>query len=206
MPTRKRVIRVKRNRRNPGGLPIGPVELGKMLRRRKAGGLAIALVFIILIAILDRYVGVFPVDDDWHRYHNQVFEVLRVVDGDTLDLRVADGEHATTRVRLWGVDTPEMGRRNTDAPPEPWAQEATDFTRNAVEGRRVTVILQDHRIRGRYGRLLAYIQMPDGRVLNAALIEQGLSKHDRRWGHDEIDAYDELEDQARTDRRGLWGP
>lgn len=205
MPPRNPQKFRKRSSTQPIKLRLGPVELAKLLRRRKAGGLAVALSLIVLVALLDRWVGLFPVDDDWHRYHNQTFEVLRVVDGDTLDLRVADGENATTRIRLWGVDTPEMSNRNNDGPPEPWAQEATDFTRQAVEGQQVTVYLQDHRLRGRYGRLLAYIQMPDGRVLNAALIEQGLSKHDRRWGHDRVDEYDELELFARKNRHGLWG-
>jgi len=186
-------------------MPLDPIQLGRSLKQRKAISLVIALVIIITIALLDRGAGLLPVADDWHRYHGQSFEVLRVVDGDTLVLAVSDGQDATTRVRLWGVDTAEMHANAPDRPPDPWAQQATDFAREAVEGNRVTLYLQEHRLRGGYGRLLAYVEMPNGQTLNAALIEQGLSKHDERWGHDRAEHFDELEQQAREGRRGLWG-
>lgn len=177
-----------------------------MLQRRKAGAIVIALAIIVLIALLDRWGGVLPVDDDWHRYHGQTFEVTRAVDGDTLVLNTPDGDEATTRVRLWGVNTAEMNVSDPARPPEPLAQEATDFTQRLTQGQRVTLHLQDHRLRGGFGRLLAYIELPDGRMLNAELIKSGLSKHDDRWSHDHAQAYDELEQQARKDRLGFWAP
>lgn len=177
-----------------------------MLQRRKAAGLVIALAIIVAIALLDRYAGLLPVDDDWHRYHGQTFEVARVIDGDTLVLRIADGEKATTRVRLWGVDTAEMNARDPNKGPDPWAQEATDFARQLAENQLVTLHLQAHRLRGGFDRLLAYVELPNGRTLNAKLIEAGLSKHDDRWGHDRSQAYDTLEQQARQERRGMWVP
>lgn len=185
---------------------MDPHRLGRALKQRKAAGLVIALVLIVAIALLDRGAGLLPVGDDWHRYHGQTFEVLRVVDGDTLELSVSDGDRATTRVRLWGVNTPEMGKPAEDIPPKPFAEEATAFTRDMLAGQRVTLHLQEHRIRGGYGRLLAYVELSDGRFLNAALIENGLSKHDDRWGHDRAEEYDALEQQAREDRIGLWAP
>ena len=177
-----------------------------MLQRRKALGLVIALVIIVLIGAADRWAGLLPVDDDWHRYHEQTFEVARVIDGDTLDLRFPDGDKATTRVRLWGVNAAEMNARDPNKGPEPWAQEATDFARQLAQDQRVTLHLQANRLRGGFGRLLAYVELPDGRTLNAALIENGLSKHDDRWGHDRAQAYDTLEQEARQDRRGMWAP
>ena len=182
------------------------MKLAKLIQKRKLGTVLIVLAVIILVSLLDHWAGVFPVADDWHRYHGQSFDVVRVVDGDTLVLDVADGEEPTTRIRLWGVNTPEMHINNPDKPPAPWAQEATAFTRNLAEDQTIRLYLQNHRLRGRYGRLLAYVELPDGTILNAALIEQGLSKHDDRWGHDHAQAYDALEQQARENRRGLWAP
>ena len=166
----------------------------------------IALFLIVAIAALDHGVNLLPIDDDWHRYHEQRFEVLRVIDGDTIELRSPDGDRKTTRVRLWGVNTPEMGNTERNAPPEPFATEAAEFTTLATKGQHVTVHLQQHRLRGRYGRLLAYIELPDGRILNSELIEKGLSEHDDRWGHDQAEHYDRLEQQAREARKGIWGP
>ncbi|MEM9348361.1 MAG: thermonuclease family protein [Planctomycetota bacterium] len=176
------------------------------MQRRKAAGLVFALFMVVVIALLDRSAGLFPVQDDFHKYNDQSFEVLRVVDGDTLELNVSDGGQKTTRVRLWGVNTPEMNADKPDTPPEPWAEEATAFARDAAAGQMVKLRLQDHRLRGRFGRLLAYVVLADGRVLNAALIENGLSKHDDRWGHDQGGYFETLEKNARERRVGLWGP
>ncbi|MEM6507549.1 MAG: thermonuclease family protein [Planctomycetota bacterium] len=176
------------------------------MQRHKAAGLVLALLIVLVIALLDRSAGLFPVHDDFHKYHDQSFEVLRVIDGDTLELKAPDGDQKTTRVRLWGVNTPEMHADNPDTPPEPWAEEATAFVRDAVAGQLVVLRLQDHRLRGRFGRLLAYVVLADGRVLNAALIENGLSKHDGRWGHDQGGYFEALEKNARERRVGLWGP
>lgn len=185
---------------------MGPRRLGRWLRQRKAAALIIALFLIVAIAVLDRGINLLPVDDDWHRYHGQAFQVIRIIDGDTLELDTRDGDRPTTRVRFWGVNTPEMGNRERQTPPMPFAIEATEFTTRAAKGQRVTVFLQRHRLRDRYGRLLAYIELPDGRILNAALIENGLSKHDDRWSHDQAGHYDRLEQQARKAQKGLWGP
>ena len=181
-----------------------PLALSRKLRVSKAAALIIALLIIVAIACVDRYGGVLPVEDDWRRYEGRQFEVARVIDGDTIDIRAADGDHPTTRIRLWGVDTPELAKRDTGKPAEPWAEEARAYTLSRVQGKRVTLELQPHRLRGRYGRLLAYVVLPDGKVLNAELIEQGLSEHDDRWSHDHAAEYDALERSARRRGVGLW--
>lgn len=193
-----------RHRQPP--IRIDPIRLGRLIKQRKAAGLVITLLLILAIMLLDHWAGVLPVNDDWHRYHGQSFDVLRVIDGDTLELAAPDGEKTTTRVRLWGVDTPEMHTNDPNTPPDPFAEQATDFARQNLQGQRVTLHLQEHRFRGGYGRLLAYIELPDGRDLSAMLIKNGLSEHDDRWGHDRNLAYEALERQARENRRGLWGP
>lgn len=204
MPPHHRRTPAQRTAKKKRQIKVDPQRLGRALKQRKAAGLLIALIVIVALALLDHAAGVLPVSDDWHRYHGQTFEVLRVIDGDTFDLSVPDGERATTRVRLWGVNTPEMGKPSKDTPPQPWANEATEFARDLLAGQRVTLYLQEHRLRGGYGRLLAYVRLPDGRFLNAALIENGLSKHDDRWGHDRAETYEQLEQEAREGRRGMW--
>lgn len=202
------MVKPRRSIRSPRtSRPINPdpLKLARLIRQKKFVTVLIGLAIILVLSLLDRWAGVLPVDDDWHRYHGQAFQVMRVIDGDTIILDVADGDQATTRIRLWGVNTPEMNTQSSAAP-EPFAQEATDFTKRLTNNQRVTVYLQGHRRRGRYGRLLAYIELPDGTILNAALIEQGYSKHDDRWSHDQCIAYDRIEQQARQNRRGVWGP
>lgn len=196
--------RAHRQRRGSTPRNPGPLILRHALRRNKAAALVIALLLVIAIAVLDRAGGVLPVGDDWRRYHGKSFEVVRVIDGDTLVLLVPDGDKPTTTVRLWGVDTPELAKPRQQRPAEPLAEEAKAFTARRVGGQRVMLKLQDHRLRGRYGRVLAYVVLQDGSTLNAKLIERGFSEHDDRWSHDRAEAFEALETRARADGRGLW--
>lgn len=139
---------------------------------------------------------------DAARYDGRNFRVMTVVDGDTLALDAPDGQHATTRVRLWGINTPEKAR--DDRPAQPGAAEATQRATELAFGQTVGVRLEAHRLRDRYGRLLAYIVLPDGTVLNERLLSEGLARADGRWPHRDMDRYDQLEDQAKREKRGLW--
>ena len=79
-------------------------------------------------------------------------EVLRVIDGDTVEVRYVSGGEAvvghTERVRYLGIDTPERG--------EPGGTQATDFNRERVEGQTVRLV-RDGRNRDNFGRLLRHI-------------------------------------------------
>lgn len=193
----------RRPRKTDKALP-DPIAFGRLLKRRRAKGLLIFLVIVIGLILIDRVGGTLPVGDDWHRYHGQSFEVVRVVDGDTLIIRAADGDKPTTRIRLWGVDTPELARNGGERPAEPWADEATAFARQHLEGERVTLELEQHRLRDRYARVLAHVVLPDGEMLNERLILAGLSEHDDRWSHGRAEAYERSEQRARRDKAGLW--
>lgn len=44
---------------------------------------------------------------DFDKYHGKSFLVIKIVDGDMIDVNTSDGDYPHTRIRLWGVDTPE---------------------------------------------------------------------------------------------------
>jgi micrococcal nuclease len=90
--------------------------------------------------------------------------VLRVIDGDTLVVRV-DGE--PRRVRLIGIDTPERG--------DCGFRRATTELRRRVGGRRVVLEADPTQDReDRYGRLLAYVRRPGAeRTAQEALLRSG---------------------------------
>jgi micrococcal nuclease len=167
--------------------------------------LAVLVAADRLVLVPSRQQDVRPADD-WQRYHGQVYTVSRVVDGDTVDLDVPDirQQRPTTRVRLWGVDTPEKARSGRKA--MHFADEATAFVVAQVQRRAVEVCLHpDKDTRGKYGRLLAYLLIPGtGQVLNEQLVATGHAYADRRFDHQYMSRYVELEDQARRERRGLW--
>lgn len=175
-----------------------------MRRVRKARVLLIVITVLAVLAWLDRTGYLRERTDDWTRYHGRTFTVTRVIDGDTLDVAAPDAGRPTTRVRLWGVDAPEMARRDTEKPAEYWAQQATDRARDLADRQRVTLRLQRHRMRGDFGRVLAYVVLPDGRVLNEVLIEEGHVRAEPRYHHDHMDRYLALQRQAKAQRAGTW--
>ncbi|NLZ06642.1 MAG: thermonuclease family protein [Phycisphaerae bacterium] len=173
-----------------------------------------SLVGLVLLVWLDRSVisprriaqGDSPGQSaarDRTRYHGKAFRVVSVLDGDTVDVDAPDGQHATTRVRLLGIDAPEMNYK--DRRPARFAEEATAFTRTRISGRQVTVHLDEgDRTRCNYGRLLAYLELDDGTVLNEAMLTEGYAYADLRFKHSYFHKYGELEASARALRKGLW--
>lgn len=126
--------------------------------------------------------------------------VERVVDGDTL---VLDGGE---RVRLIGVETPEMGyspRARVPGVPDPYAEEATEFVRERVERRRVR-LEHGYEATDRFERTLAYVYLEDGMLLNAEIIRQGFGRAYRRYPHPLLEEFVALEAEARAAGRGLW--
>lgn len=126
--------------------------------------------------------------------------VLNVVDGDTIDVLI---EGRRFRLRYIGVDTPETV--DPRRPVECFGREAAERNRQLVAGR--TVYLEkDVSETDAFGRLLRYVWV-DGRMVNAALVEEGFATAatfppDVR--HAALLA--ELEARARSQVRGLWGP
>jgi micrococcal nuclease len=155
------------------------------------------------LAVLDRGFGRSGRSDDYSRYDNRRFRVASVVDGDTLHLDAPDGKHATTRVRLWGVDTPEV-----DGSPQGrmyFGPEASEFARRMLADRDVRIVLSPTRTRDRYGRLLAYVYVePGGECLNERLLETGHAYADPRFDHPHKKRYGTIEQRARREGVGLW--
>ncbi len=140
---------------------------------------------------------------DADRYQGRKFRVTRVVDGDTLHLAVPDQGRDTTKVRLLGIDAPEMGSGRNDR--MYFAEEATAFASRSALDKEVGVYLDERAgSRDRYDRLLAYIELPDGKFLNEELLSEGYVYADQRFRHSYYQKYLQLEAAARSGKRGLW--
>ncbi len=185
-----------------------------MSRRNRAVLIGISLIGTALLILLDRdFVSprwsdlLTPREQtlatDLERYHGKSFPVVRVVDGDTVHLGVADSADEVTKVRLIGIDAPEMG--SGDRERMDYAQEATAATKRLTLSQSATVYLdQQAGSRDRYERLLAYLQLPDGRFLNEELLSEGFAYADLRFKHGYYQKYQQLEASARALKKGLW--
>ena len=101
-------------------------------------------------------------------------QVLRVIDGDTLEVNAIIWVDQTirTRVRLSRVDTPELHGRCAEE--KRLAEAARDYLRKRVENREV--VLKNVQW-GKYaGRVLADVESLDGESLARSLVEQGFAR------------------------------
>jgi micrococcal nuclease len=144
---------------------------------------------------------------------NAPAKVVRVVDGDTLKV-VLNGR--IENVRLIGIDTPES-KANKKAKKDAarssqdiktivsLGKAATSFTKSIVKADDLVDIEQDVQPRDRYGRLLVYVYLKSGKMLNEEIIAAGFASvmtipPNVRYQERFLRAYR----TAREERRGLW--
>lgn len=124
--------------------------------------------------------------------------VVRVVDGDTIHVRVGD---RVEKVRYIGVNTPEVHHPRKGE--EPGGREALAVNRALVDGRRVR-LETDVQARDRYGRLLAYVWVGET-MINAELVRRGYAQVmtiPPNVRHQAL--FVKLQREAREAERGLW--
>lgn len=183
----------------------------RLIYLRIKPALRMVVVFTLLLAVfifLEVYKGKditrSPVEDDFKRYNNKVFRCIKVLDGDTLDIDIPDIKlkKRWTRIRLWGVDAPEVAHGGKKA--AYYGYEAAIFARKLLSNKNIRLELISGHTRGYYGRVLAYVYLPDGRLFNKLLLEEGYAYADRRFQHPRMAEFIEAERRARLDLKGLW--
>lgn len=120
----------------------------------------------------------------------------QVMDGDTIVL--TDGQ----KVRYIGIDTPELG--STDPREVERARQAKQVNADLVQGAKLRLEYDVERY-DQYNRLLAYVFLPDGRMVNTELVRQGVARvllksPNLRFRNEFIEA----QRQAIAARQGLW--
>lgn len=165
---------------------------------------ALALVVALGALFAADHFGIFGTAPraDGEKYDGKTFAVVHVVDGDTIDVDIPNGKYKTTRVRLWGVDTPETAK--PDTPPQHFGREASEFTKRVCLGKKVRLKLEARKARDKYDRLLAFVYLPDGKMLNRVLIEKGYGYADPRYEHTYAAEFKRLQKAAADSRVGLW--
>lgn len=128
--------------------------------------------------------------------------VVRVVDGDTVDVQF--GELGTERLRLNGIDTPEVV--DPRKPVQCFGREASAHAHDLLDGQVVSVELDPSQgERNVYGRLLAYVWLADGRNFGEVMIADGFAHeytYDQPYVH--LDAFRVAQEGAMANQLGLW--
>lgn len=140
--------------------------------------------------------------------------VVRVIDGDTMDVAYANG--TTERIRLLGVDTPEthasVSPGEWEGVPDSsagrqclatWGDRAKQYATQELAGEQVTLVLDpESDTRGGYGRLLGYLAY-NGSTFNRRLLETGHSRmYDSQFSL--RDEYAAIERAAMANETGAW--
>lgn len=113
--------------------------------------------------------------------------IYRIIDGDTIDVIMPSGE--IERIRLIGIDAPEMGRFGSEGGAQPGAIEARDFVANLLPIGAIVWLEASGNDRDRWGRLRRYVWLihtdtPQNdrhrrtKTLNRILLDAG---HAARW-------------------------
>ncbi len=157
-PLARRIVAATRNGNSPES---EATKVGKL-----AGFATSAVVGAILLITLlggayprDEIVSSrIPVPREWSDGR-----IVRVIDGDTVAIASACRRF---RVRLSGVDAPELGSED--------GERARDWARSTFENQAVTWSAVGVDI---YGRLLGLLKLPDGTSVNQEIIRQGHARH-----------------------------
>ncbi|MCB9896286.1 MAG: thermonuclease family protein [Planctomycetes bacterium] len=128
------------------------------------------------------------------------YPVTQVIDGDTIEI---ERNGKKERVRLIGVDCDEVPHEKVDPDSTGWR--ATMFVFELLEKDPRVKLEYDCEREDKYGRTLAYVYLPDERMLNELLMKEGWARVMRippntRHAQD----FAALETEARSGNKGIW--
>lgn len=124
-------------------------------------------------------------------------EIKYVIDGDTVVLT------SEIRVRLIGINAPEVDHPEYGRKGEPYGVEATEYLRKLLAGKKVR-LESGTEAADKYGRTLAYLFLPDGLFVNRKMVEAGYAETYRRFDFVYKEEFLALEKKARTQKIGMW--
>jgi len=143
------------------------------------------------------------------------FKIIKFVDGDGLFVEnIFDKEEI--EVRFYGIDAPEIKKcrklyqdeRETQLPGSLLIQlgaKSLQFIRELVTiGTSCTLIQEKGNETDVYGRMLAYVILPNGDCLNEILIKEGFAKPYNKIYCQELGKYQEFNLLAKQNKKGLY--
>jgi micrococcal nuclease len=129
-----------------------------------------------------------------------LYSIDHFVDGDTIVVNM-DGKKET--IRMIGVDTPETHKPNS--PVQCYGPAAAAYTKNLIGTSQVRLQADSKSTdRDRYNRLLRYVYLPDGRMVEQQLIENGYGFAYLDFPFDKSGEFARYQDRARAATKGLW--
>ena len=136
-----------------------------------------------------------------YQQDSEYLQVVKVIDGDTIKVN-SNGSEIT--VRLIGIDTPEVKTKSTQE--EKGGSEASSFAKNLLTNSKVR-LASDPGLdnKDKYGRLLRYVYLQNGKMLNEIMLEEGYATEFTYHKEYRYSVAFRLEEsQAKANKKGLW--
>lgn len=154
-----------------------------------------------LILVLAQQMGwLMPFESQVESDQPGLYEVTEFIDGDTITVDM-NGQDET--LRFIGVDTPET--HDPRKAVQCFGLAAAEFTKNLIGNNRVRLEADPlNTNRDRYDRLLRYIYLPDGRLVNAEIIKNGYGFAYLGFPFTKSEEFASYEKNAREQNIGLW--
>lgn len=169
--------------------------------------LGITGIVIVILALLYQYFGLTflntPQKGGVVNTIGTFYTVTKVTDGDTIHI---DMDGTDEKVRLIGINTPETVDPRTQV--QCFGKEASNRMKELAEGKIVRLEYDDSQsLRDAYGRLLAYVYLEDGQMLNRKMVAEGYAyEYTYLTPYKYQSEFRDLQNIARTSARGLWSP
>ena len=131
------------------------------------------------------------------------YRVNRVIDGDTIEINL---NGTLEKVRLIGINTPETVDPNKEV--ECFGLQASNRMKYLAQNQYVRIENDDTQdFRDKYGRLLDYVYLKDGQMLNRKIISEGFAyEYTYSTPYKYQDEFRSLQNFARSQKLGLWAP
>lgn len=166
--------------------------------------LIVPLCFILLTALLQQQ-GLLtkPVENTQNVIQEStpgLYRVVRFDDGDTI---VVDMEGKQEKIRFIGVDTPET--QDPRKPIQCFGKAASAYTKKIIGTQNVRLEADPTNTnRDRYQRLLRYVYLADGTLVNKKIIEDGYGFALTAFPFTKLEEFRAAQVSARENNRGLW--
>lgn len=168
---------------------------------RRKTTLITSLIFTVLFLVA-QHVGLLDsVTDSVEQNQPGLYTVTGFSDGDTISV---DMNGKKEKVRFIGVDTPETHKPN--APVQCYGPAASAFTKNVIGAKKVRLEADPLSTnRDRYDRLLRYVYLPDGTLVNERLIRDGYGFYYPYFPFKKSGQFEIAQNKARAENKGVWG-
>lgn len=171
----------------------------RLTRRRK---ITLISALLALVIILGQHFGwLSKAGENLEKNQPGLYTVTGFSDGDTITI---DMNGKKEKIRFIGVDTPETHKPN--APVQCYGPAASAFTKNFIGKDKVRLESDPLSTnRDRYDRLLRYVYLQDGTLVNLRLIEDGYGFYYPYFPFHKSDQFAAAQEKAKASSRGVWG-